>query len=88
VHYGLERPAREALYTVVPREEKYKAKSFIDTVVYRGGDALSAWAWTALSALGPGLAGAALAATPLAVAWLLVARYLHRRHAALETTSG
>lgn len=87
VHYGLERPAREALYTVVPREEKYKAKSFIDTVVYRGGDALSAWAWTGLSALGPGLAGAALAATPLAVAWLLVARYLHRRHAALETTS-
>ncbi|HSB18684.1 MAG TPA: MFS transporter [Anaeromyxobacteraceae bacterium] len=88
VHYGLERPAREALYTVVPREEKYKAKSFIDTVVYRGGDALSAWTWTGISALGPGLAGAALAATPLAVAWLLVARYLHRRHAALETTPG
>ncbi len=84
VHYGLERPAREALFTVVPREEKYKAKSFIDTVVYRGGDVLSAWGWTALAALAQGLGGAALAATPLALAWLLVVRYLHRRHAALE----
>jgi AAA family ATP:ADP antiporter len=87
VHYGLERPAREALYTVVPREEKYKAKSFIDTVVYRGGDAASAWAWTALSGFGPGLAGAALAAVPLAVAWLLAVGYLQRRHAALEATA-
>ncbi len=69
---------------MVPREEKYKAKSFVDTVVYRGGDAASAWAWTALAGLGPGLAGAALAATPLALAWLLTVRYLRRRHAALE----
>lgn len=84
LHYGVERPAREALFTVVPREEKYKAKAFIDTVVYRGGDVLSAWAWTGLSALAAGLGGAALAATPLALAWLLVVRYLHRRHAALE----
>jgi AAA family ATP:ADP antiporter len=84
VHFAVERPAREVLFTVVPREEKYKAKSFLDTVVYRGGDVLSAWGWKALSGLGQGLAGAALAATPLALAWLAVARYLRRRHAALE----
>lgn len=86
LHYAVERPSREVLFTVVPREEKYKAKSFIDTVVYRGGDAASAWAWTALAGLGPGLTGAALAATPLALAWLLTVRYLRRRHAALEAT--
>jgi len=84
VHYGLERPAREVLFTVVPREAKYKAKSFIDTVVYRGGDAMSAWAFRALAGGGIGLGGVALAVTPLAVAWLSVARYLRRRHAALE----
>lgn len=84
VHFGLERPAREVLYTVLPREEKYKAKSFIDTVVYRGGDALSAWGWKGLSALGFGLSGVALAVTPLALTWLAVAAYLRRRHQALE----
>jgi AAA family ATP:ADP antiporter len=39
--YALTRPCRDALFTVVSREEKYKAKSLIDTFVYRGGDALS-----------------------------------------------
>jgi ATP:ADP antiporter, AAA family len=87
VHYALERPAREVLFTVVPREEKYKAKSFIDTVVYRSGDALSAWGWRLLGSAGLGLSGVALAVTPLAVAWLLLARYLRRRHAALEAAA-
>jgi AAA family ATP:ADP antiporter len=87
VHFGLERPAREVLYTVVPREEKYKAKSFIDTVVYRAGDALSAWGWRLLGAAGLGLSGVALVVAPLAVAWLLLVRYLQRRHAALEAAT-
>lgn len=41
--YAFVRPGREMLYTVVPPEAKYKAKNFIDTVVYRGGDAISGW---------------------------------------------
>ena len=41
VEYALARPVREILFTVVSREEKYKAKNFIDTVIYRGGDAMS-----------------------------------------------
>jgi len=86
VHYGLERPAREVLFTVLPREEKYKAKSFIDTVLYRAGDALGAWGWRALSGLGLALPATALATVPLALAWLAVARYLQRRHAAIERT--
>jgi AAA family ATP:ADP antiporter len=39
--YGIMRPCRDTLYTVVSREEKYKAKSLIDTFIYRGGDATS-----------------------------------------------
>jgi len=41
VAYGIIVPAREVLFTVVDREDKYKSKSFIDTVVMRGGDAAS-----------------------------------------------
>jgi ATP:ADP antiporter, AAA family len=42
-------PAREILFTVTSREEKYKAKNIIDSVVYRGGDALSGWAFSGLA---------------------------------------
>ncbi len=50
VHYAVDRPGREALYTVIPPEQKYTAKSFIDTFIYRGGDALGAWVETAMKA--------------------------------------
>ncbi len=85
LHFSFERPAREVLFTVVSREEKYKAKSFVDTVVYRGGDVLGAQAAAALLAAGVGLGGVSLAAAPLALAWLAAARYLRNRHAVLET---
>jgi AAA family ATP:ADP antiporter len=48
--FAVSKPAREALFTIVPREERYKAKNFIDTVVYRGGDALSGWLLGGVSA--------------------------------------
>lgn len=48
VHFAVDRPGREALYTVIPPEQKYTAKSFIDTFMYRGGDVLGAWIETAL----------------------------------------
>ena len=85
VHNSFERPAREVLFTVVSREEKYKAKSFLDTVVYRGGDVLGSQAAAALFAAGVALGGVCLAAAPLALAWLAAARYLRDRHASLET---
>ena len=72
-NYAITRPAREMLYVVLGREEKYKAKNFIDTVVYRGGDALSAWAYAGLSALGLGLSAIALLAVPLALLWAGIA---------------
>ena len=74
-------PAREILFTVTSREEKYKAKNVIDTVVYRGGDALSGWVFSGLAALGLGLSGIALVAVPLAAAWIALAVYLGREEA-------
>ncbi len=85
VHYAIEKPAREVLFTVVPRAEKYQAKGFIDTLVYRGGDALSAQGAAALA--GSGLAGLSLAAAPLCLAWLGLVAWLRRRHARLEATA-
>ncbi|WP_227370250.1 NTP/NDP exchange transporter [Halomonas sp. M20] len=66
--YALVRPGREMLYTVVSPQQKFKAKNFIDTVVYRGGDAISGWLKRALDLLAelPGLAmfiGAGIALT-------------------------
>ena len=68
-NYAIMRPAREMLYVVVGKEEKYKAKNFIDTVVYRGGDAVSSWVYTGLQGLGLSLGGIAFVAVPLAGLW-------------------
>jgi AAA family ATP:ADP antiporter len=78
-NFALSRPVREALYTVVTREERYKAKAFIDTVVYRGGDALSAWLLGALRAAGLGFAAVSLAMLPIGAAWLGLAFFLGAR---------
>ena len=66
------KPARDMLYSVVDREAKYKAKNFIDTAVYRGGDAVAGWAYTGLGALGLGLSGIAWIGVPLALLWVFV----------------
>ena len=68
-NYAITRPAREMLYVVLGREEKYKAKNFIDTVVYRTGDAISAWLYAGLRSLGVGLSSIAFIAVPLALVW-------------------
>jgi len=77
-NYAIMRPTREMLYVVLGREEKYKAKNFIDTTVYRGGDAISAWIYTGLRGLGMGLSGIAWLAVPLAGLWALLAYRLGR----------
>jgi AAA family ATP:ADP antiporter len=69
VDYAIVRPAREVLFTVVSRASKYKAKSVIETVVYRGGDAASGWLFAGLAALGIGFSGLAILFVPLAAAW-------------------
>jgi ATP:ADP antiporter, AAA family len=75
---GLTRPARETLYTVVSREDKYKSKAFIDTFVYRTGDVAGAQVDGLLARLGMGLAGIASVAVPLALAWAALALWLGR----------
>jgi AAA family ATP:ADP antiporter len=77
--YALTRPGREMLYTVLSREEKYKSKNVIDTVVYRGGDAVSAWVFAGLQAIGLSAAGISLLAVPLSFAWAATGFRLGRR---------
>ncbi len=79
-NYALTRPAREMLFTVLDRESKYKSKNFIDTVVYRGGDAVAGWIYAGLMALGLGLGGIAMVAVPLAAFWFVLALWLGRRY--------
>ena len=80
-NFALSQPAREVLFTVVGREAKYKSKNFIDTAVYRGGDAASGWAFAGLKGLGLDLASLALVAVPLALVWLATGLFLGRREA-------
>jgi ATP:ADP antiporter, AAA family len=82
-NFALTNPAMEILFTVVPREDKYKAKSFIETFVYRGGDQVGAWTFAGLGAMGLGLVGIAFAAVPMAAVWLMLGLWLGRRHAEL-----
>ncbi|MEQ8195573.1 MAG: MFS transporter [Rhodospirillales bacterium] len=83
-NYAISRPAREVLYTVVSAEQKYKSKNFIDTVVYRGGDVLSGWAFAGVKALGTSLSSMAFIAVPIAVLGCLVAVLLGRKQAELS----
>ena len=84
--YAFIRPGREMLYTVVPPEQKYKAKNFNDTVVYRGGDALSAWVKTGIDAIAQQPMIAMLIGAGIALAWTVngawLSRWLDRRDSA------
>jgi len=86
-NYAITRPSREMLYSVLGREEKYKAKNFIDTVVYRGGDAASAWVYDAFRAFGLSLGQIALIAAPLAGVWALASWHLGIRREQLADQS-
>ena len=77
--FAVARPAREVLYTVLSREDKYKAKNFIDTFVYRMGDQIGAWSTAGLKAFGVSSAAEALVAVPLSAIWLGVGLWLGRQ---------
>ena len=87
-NFGLTNPAMEVLFTVVPREDKYKAKSFIETFIYRAGDQIGAWTYAGFAALGLGISGAAYAAVPFAGVWLVLGLWLGRRQAQLAAAEG
>jgi ATP:ADP antiporter, AAA family len=80
-NFGITRPGREMLFTAVDRESRFKAKSVIDIVVYRGGDMVTAWVFTGLTqVLGLGLGAVALIGAFLAGAWALVGCYLGKHY--------
>lgn len=76
VQRGVMRPARETLFTIMPRAERYKSKAFIDTFVYRGGDVVGAQTEGLLSKLGMGLTGLAAFVVPLSLVWMILGIWL------------
>jgi len=87
LRYGLAKPTREVLFTVVGREEKYKSKAFLDAAIYRGGDLASGWIFTGLKLLGMGMGAIALAAAPAAALWAVLALWLGRQQDRAATTA-
>jgi len=77
-NFALANPARQVFFTVVGREEKYKAKNLIDVVIYRGSDALYGWVFDGLQTLGLKLGAIALCALPVAAGWFVLSMALGR----------
>lgn len=82
--YALAKPAREALFASLTREEKYKAKNVIDTLVHRGGDMAGSWLTGWLKSMAPSVGQSALLAIPLAVGGIFAAYSLAKTHEKIE----
>ncbi|HYC41617.1 MAG TPA: MFS transporter [Noviherbaspirillum sp.] len=82
--YAVGKPGREMIYTTLDAESRYKAKNFIDTAVYRAGDAGSAWVISGLRGLG--LDAFLFAALPAALLWAVTAYSLGDRHDRHQST--
>jgi AAA family ATP:ADP antiporter len=78
MNFAIANPARQLFFTVVTREEKYKAKNLIDVVVYRGSDALSGWVFDSLQGLGLKLGAIALCSLPVVAGWFMLSVALGR----------
>ncbi|MDF1505758.1 hypothetical protein, partial [Roseisolibacter sp. H3M3-2] len=87
-NFALTNPAMEALFTVVSREDKYKAKVFIETFVYRAADQLAAWSYAGLALLGLGIVGISWVTVPLSLVFLGLGLWLGRRQRALAADDG
>lgn len=83
-NYAIQRPAREALFTVLPRTDKYKAKNFSDTFIYRLGDQTGAWAYSGMAFFGLGVSALAFSMVPVSLGWLGLTIWLGRRYATME----
>ena len=77
-NFAISNPAREVLFTVVARDEKYKAKNVIDIVAVRGADAAGGWLFTGLRSLGMEVRSIPLVAIAIATACLALAVALGR----------
>jgi AAA family ATP:ADP antiporter len=92
MNFAVANPARQVFFTVVAREDKYKAKNLVDVVIYRGSDALYGWMFSSLQALGLTLTAIALWSVPVAAVWLVLSvvlgRTQERRAESLTTAPG
>ncbi|MEJ7813155.1 MAG: hypothetical protein WKG32_22285, partial [Gemmatimonadaceae bacterium] len=86
--FAIGKPSRSVLFTVVSREEKYKAGPFLETFVYRAGDQLGAWGYAGLAALGLALTGISWVAVPLSAAFLALGVWLGRRQQEMARAEG
>ena len=84
--FALSSPAIKVMYTQATPDEKYKVQNFVDTVVYRGGDAVSGWLFAALSG-GAGFASGWVPAValPMALGWYYTAHKLGQSYEAKES---
>jgi ATP:ADP antiporter, AAA family len=88
VQRGITRPARETLFTVVNREDKYKSKAVVDTFVYRTGDVVGAWTEGFLGKLGGGIAVLTAAVLPMAAVWAGLSLWLARQQTRIAKEGG
>jgi ATP:ADP antiporter, AAA family len=88
VQRAIMRPARETLFTVLSRTDKYKAKAFIDTFVYRGGDVIGAQVEGLLKSLGLGLVALSSLVIPMSIGWAFLGIWLGRRQIAKAAEQG
>jgi AAA family ATP:ADP antiporter len=84
-NFAFARPSREMLFTVVTREDKYKTKNFLDTVVYRLGDQFGSWSYALLGWLGLKLSGIAIVVLPICALWMGLSTWLGRQQKMRET---
>ena len=75
-NFAFARPSREVLFTRLSREDRYKAKNVIDTVVYRTGDQLGSWGYAGLSAMSLSLSAISWVAVPVCMVWFVLAVWL------------
>ena len=85
VEYGICNPSREVLFTSVDREDRYKAKSFIDTIVRRGGDTVIGSAYRGLRGpLGFAMTTLSWMMIPFAIGWVALAFFLGSENKRVE----
>lgn len=79
MNYGMLGPIKEMLFTVVGREQRYKSKNFIDTVVYRGSDVSASWLFKGLTTAGLSVSQITWLYLPVLAAWGTGVWFLGRR---------
>jgi AAA family ATP:ADP antiporter len=89
LNYSLNQSAKESLYTVTSREEKYAAKAFIDMFVQRFAKAIAVFLSLGVSAFFTDFAGVrwlSIAVIALVAIWLFAASYAGKRFRELSET--